>query len=213
VEVSTLFDPETLYLRFHMRLPNEARFTTDKDYEHIFTHDQGANTISFYLRGSYNIGSQIPPGTTGRVGDTRIVFALVKKDGVVKPIALGMHAQWKPEWGPAHPVTYGSVLGIARFENVALMDSATLGYTLDADKKGFTIAAAIPRKAIPALPPLTEIIQPITGDFSATIDGKVEFWWSNYDGSASTVTSDEPSEARLYQNAWGKLLFKPTTKP
>jgi len=213
VEVSTLFDPETLYLRFHMRLPDEMHYTVGEPYERIFTHDRQANTISFYIRGTYHIGSQIPAGTSGRVGDTRIVFALVKKDGVVKPIALGMHAQWKPEWGPAHPVTYGTEIGIARFENIALIDSATLGYTLDADKKGFVIAAAIPRKAIPAMSPLTEITQPITGNFAATIDGKIEFWWCNYDGSASNVTSDEPSEARLYQNAWGHMIFKQATKP
>ena len=213
VDVLTLYDPETMFFRFHMRLPEEARATTDDDYTHIFTHDHGANTISFYLRGTYHIGSQVPPGTSGRVGDTRIVFALVQQGGKISPIALGMHAQWKPSWGPAHPVTYGTEIGIARFENVALIDGATLGYTLDADKKGFVISAAIPRKAIPAMPPFTEITDPVTGNFSATINGKVVFWWCNYDGSASNVTSDEPSEARLYQNAWGKVLFKQAAKP
>jgi hypothetical protein len=213
VEVSSLFDPDTLYLRFHMRLPEEVRASPDDDLQHIFTHDRASNTISFYIRGGFPIGAQIPPGTSGRVGDTRVVFALVQKNGTVRPVALGMHAQWKPAWGPAHPVTYGTELGIVRFENVAVMESATLVHTLDPDNKGFTITAAIPRREIPSLPSLSEIVDPLPGNFSATINGKIAFWWCNYDGSASTVTSDEPSEARLYQNAWGKLLFKQATKP
>ena len=48
-----------------------------------------------------------------------------------------------------------------------------------------------------------------TVDFSATFGSKAEIWWANADGSASTVTSDEPSEAALYPGAWAQAQFVP----
>jgi hypothetical protein len=46
-------------------------------------------------------------------------------------------------------------------------------------------------------------------NFDANIGGSHKLWWSNADGSASRETKDEPTEARLYPNAWGQAAFTP----
>jgi len=44
-------------------------------------------------------------------------------------------------------------------------------------------------------------------NFDANLGGHDRFWWANSDGSASTETYDEPSEARLYPGSWAPARF------
>jgi hypothetical protein len=45
-------------------------------------------------------------------------------------------------------------------------------------------------------------------DFEATLGGHDKFWWANSDGSASSMTYDEPTEARFYPGAWAPAGFQ-----
>jgi len=45
-------------------------------------------------------------------------------------------------------------------------------------------------------------------NFDANLGGHDRFWWANSDGSASTETYDEPSEARLYPGSWAPARFE-----
>ena len=120
----------------------------------------------------------------------------------MQPVVLGMYTTWS---GPkATPVTYRTPAGgTAVFANVALVSGAQVGYAIDPDGRGFVLAAALPRSALPGAPQLngwrTE------GNFDANFGGHDRFWWSNADGSASRESQDEPTEARLYPSAWSPL--------
>ena len=92
------------------------------------------------------------------------------------------------------------------FDNVAVLNKISKGFALSEDRSVATIAAAIPRSAIPYLPPLTKGLR--TGaDLSCNIKGFQKGWWVNYNLDASRVTWDEPSEADLYPASWGNLTL------
>ena len=82
-----------------------------------------------------------------------------------------------------------------------------MGYALDADGKGFVLAAALPRSALPDAPKLDG--WHTNGNFDANFGGHDRFWWSNTDGSASRESQDEPTEARFYSGAWSPVQFVP----
>jgi len=121
-------------------------------------------------------------------------------------VAVGMYPRWTGVKG--QPQVYRTPVGEAQFQHVGAITGAKLGATVDADGKGFVIAAAIPRSAVPS------IQEPFSGqyrtlvNFSANLGGHNKFWWANTDGSANTETYDEPSEARLYPGSWATAQFK-----
>ncbi|HSI36942.1 MAG TPA: hypothetical protein VK986_25370, partial [Tepidisphaeraceae bacterium] len=87
------------------------------------------------------------------------------------------------------------------------VEGVSVGHAIDADGKGFVIAASIPRAALPALktpfgPDLRTMV-----NFDANLGGHDRFWWANRDGSANRETYDEPSEARLYPGSWAPAQF------
>jgi hypothetical protein len=207
VEVRCLYDRGHLYLRWHARTGHEVRIRPLGLPEHLFAHDRGADTLGFYLQGD----PQAPPGASspgGRPGDARFVFSLVKQDDATRPVVLGMYPTW--DGANATPHTYRTPAGgAATFAQVGLVPGVKAGYGLDADGKGFTLAVALPRTALPGAPHLegwrTE------GNFDANFGGHARFWWSNADGSASRETLDEPTEARFYPGAWSPMQFVPVT--
>ena len=207
VEARVLYDPDTLYLRYQVRLP--AAFTPQPlgDPTRLFTHERLSDYVSFYYQGNPAAAAS---RDDGRPDDLRIVFAIVKDGAAVKPVALGMYPRWT-QTGPANPVTYISPTGKTVFGHVGLIASAKLAYTIDSDGKGFAIAAAIPRAAIPSRGPFTGGTR-TTADFSATLGGKTTFWWANTGGVNIALTTDEPSEARLYPGAWAQAQFADITK-
>lgn len=85
------------------------------------------------------------------------------------------------------------------------------GGKLDPDGHDFIIAAAIPRAAIPLLPALGtgDFVHTIV-DFDAPLASKTKLWRSDADGSTGGITSDIPSEARLYPGAWATRKFTPS---
>jgi hypothetical protein len=105
-------------------------------------------------------------------------------------------------------MTYQTPAGSATFQHVGLLAGARLGYSIDADRKGFVIAAAVPRSAIPELP-LFKGEFTTRVNFDANFGGHNRFWWANADGSASRETYDEPSEAQLYPGSWSQAQFEP----
>lgn len=200
VEVRCLYQPDRLLLRWHARLGGPFMARALPPPERIFTHDQLADTLSFYLQ----TDPAARPGgdRAGRPGDVRLVFGIFKDSaGKLQPVAVGLHAEWRGP-GPASPQVYRTPVGEAKFAHVGPVSGARLAQRVDDDGQGFVLVAAIPRSALPRLD------KPLAGgyrtlvNFEATLGGHNKFWWANSDGSASRETYDEPSEARLYPGSW-----------
>ncbi len=204
VELRGLYDPDTLYVRWHARLAGKVDPKPLAASDRIFSHDRLADTLSLYIQGDPAAPSGGAAG--GRPGDVRFVFSLVKDAEAVKPVVVGMYPQWKQS-GQARPATYQTPVGKVEFAHVAPVADAKLGHLLDADGKGFVLVAAIPRSAIPGLPALGSSVRTMV-NFEATFAGHNKFWWSNADGSANRETYDEPTEARLYPGSWAPLQFQ-----
>lgn len=204
VEVRCLYQPDRLLLRWHARLPGKFEPKPMPPIPRVFTHDQLADTLSFYIQGDANAK---PGPAEGRPGDARFVFGIFNDGGKAKPVAVGLYPQW-PGKAKASPQTYRTPVGSASFAHVGAVDGAQLFHKIDDDGKGFVLVAGIPRAAIPQLQ------QPFTGgshtlvNFEATLGGHNKFWWANSDGSASRETYDEPTEARLYPGSWAPAEFE-----
>ena len=207
VQVRGMYDEKNIYLNWQVRLGERTVSPkSGKNPERIFTHDRGADTLSFYL--------QTDPAATrtknqaGRPGDVRFVFALTQEpDKEIVPMALGMYAS-APSIKEVRPLTYRSPVGTAEFAHVGIDSRIQMGYKIDADQKGFALAAAIPLETLPTGLSLRDGARTL-GNFDATFGGHNRFWWSNADGSASMDTYDEPSEARLYPGSWSMIQFMP----
>jgi hypothetical protein len=204
VEVRCLYQPEQLLLRWHARLPAKFEPKPLPPLARIFTHDQLADTLSFYIQGDV---AAKPGAAEGRAGDVRFVFGVFNDGGTAKPVAVGMYPQWSGKT-KASPQTYRTPVGEAKFAHVGAVGGAQLFHKADDDGKGFVFVAAIPRAAIPQLQ------QSFSGglrtlvNFEATFAGHNKFWWANSDGSASRETYDEPTEARLYPGSWAPAEFQ-----
>jgi len=204
VEVRCLYDPDHLYLRWHARLDDEFVPRELQPAERIFTHDREADVLSFYLQGDPAAKPNGP--AAGRPGDVRLIFSLMRDGGELRPVVLGLYPKWFGKKA-GNPQTYGSPTGEATFQHVGLVESARLGARVDDDKRGFVIAAAIPRTSLPSTLPAFDGRLRTTVNFSATYNGHTKFWWANADGSAGVLTHDEPSEARLYPGSWARAQF------
>jgi hypothetical protein len=201
IEARCYYDPDHLYIRWHARLGHAFQPRSLVPAEHLFAHDRQADTLGLYLQGDPNA----PPGGTkpqGRPGDVRFVFGIFQDGGALKPVVLGMYPTWTG--GGGSPITY-STAQVTHFENVALVPGVNAGFKIDEDNKGFVIAAAIPRAAIPGSPTLSN--WSTQGNFDANLGGGDRFWWSNADGSASREVFDEPTEARLFPGSWSPIQF------
>ncbi|QDU25095.1 hypothetical protein ETAA8_01560 [Anatilimnocola aggregata] len=203
VEVRCLYDPEHLYLRWHTRLAAKFEAKPLPPLERIFTHDQGADTLSFYVQSDVNAKPASKP--EGRPGDVRVVFGVFQKGDKVEPVAVGMYPHW--EKAGASPQVYRTPVGSASFAHVGPIEGAKLFQRLDEDGKGFVVVSALPRAAFP------QMKEPFAGglrtlaNFEATLGGHNKFWWADSDGSASRETYDEPTEARLYPGSWAPIEF------
>ena len=204
VEVRGLYDPEHLYLRWHVRLARAFTPQPMEPIERIFTHDRLADTLGFYIQGDPTAAAGGP--SEGRPGDARFVFGIFQDGDKVRPAALGMYPHWNGS-SPARPQTYATPTGNAVFANVAPVDGVEMAHFLDTDRKGFVLLAAIPRSAIPGIPTFTDKLRTMV-NFDATVGGHDKFWWANRDGSASRETYDEPTEARLYPGSWAPAQFQ-----
>jgi hypothetical protein len=204
VEVRCLYDTEHLYLRWHARLANTFEAKPLPPLPRIFTHDQLADTLSFYIQGDVNA----TPGKTtdGRPGDARFVFGIFKNGDKTEPVGIGMYPTWTGKT-PATPQIYRTGQ-LASFAHVGAIDGATYNYTIDKDSKGFVLLTSIPRAAIPALDKQFGSDLRTMINFSATYGGHTKFWWANSDLSASTTTYDEPTEAKLYPGSWAPVSFQ-----
>lgn len=203
VEVRCFYDPDHLYLRWHARLGSEFQPKALPPLERIFTHDQQADTLGFYIQGDVNAAPVKSNG--GRSGDARFVFGLFKKGETLQPVVVGLYPHWPKK--PAKAQVYRTPVGEVGFEHVGAVEGAELGSAVDADGKGFVISAKIPRSAIPAMTePFSEKVRTQV-NYDANFGGHNKFWWANRDGSASRETYDEPSEARLYPGSWAPAEF------
>lgn len=211
VEARMLYDPQHVYVRWHVRLGQPFAARPLAPLERIFTHDRLADTVSLYLQGDPNAVAATARESgkdgdkkDGRPGDTRIVFGLFDDGGTLKPVALGMYPKWP---GKGTPQRYATVAGgTAAFEHIAPVAGVRLGYRIDEDKAGFVIVAELPCTAFPGLAQLGSDVRTLI-DFEATFAGHAKVWWANRDGSASRETYDEPTEARLYPGAWAPVRF------
>ena len=204
VELRALYDPDHLYLRWHARMLTPVEPKPLADVTRVFSHDRGADTLSFMLQGDPNAKPGGPAG--GRPGDARFIFSLVKEGDAVQPIVVGFYPEWKGA-GPASPATYRTPVNTTQFAHVGPVAGAALHHVVDPDGRGFVLAAALPRTAVPGLPALSSTVRTMA-NFEATFGGHNKLWWSNADGSANRETYDEPTEARLYPGAWAPLGFQ-----
>jgi hypothetical protein len=205
VEVRASYDLTTIYLRWEVKTAQPMSAPPLPTPERIFTHERGANTLSFYLQGDEAAQGR---ASEGRPGDIRIVFGLYDDNGTPRPAALGMYTTWD---GPtaARPFQYVSPGHRTPFAHVAMLYNVKLGSTVSDDRKTWVLAAAIPRSALPGKVPALDGGWKTMANFEATIGGAHKLWWSNADGSASREVNDEPTEARLYPGSWGQALFAP----
>ena len=208
VEVRCMYDPGHLYLRWHARFAGKFAPQPLAPAEYIFTHGRAADTVSFYLQGDPNAKPGGP--AEGRPGDVRIVFGIFKDGDQLRPVALGLYPKW---FGPgaANPLNYGSAVTPAKFEHVGPIVGAKLGYALDDDGQGWTLAASLPQAAFPKLPEFSGNLRTLA-NFEATFGGHNKFWWANSDGSANKTTWDEPTEARLYPGSWRRRSGSASTR-
>ncbi len=204
VEVRALYDPDNLYLRWHLRLAAPFDPKPLEPVERIFSHGRLADTLSFYLQGDPNA----PPPTSpnGRPGDVRMVFGVFKDGEALRPVALGMYPVWQGSGKPT-PQGYSSPTGKVDFAHVGPVAGAKLSFVMDEDARGYVLVAALPRSAFPGLPPLSGEVRTLA-NFEATFAGHTKVWWANNDGSANRETYDEPSEARLYPGSWAPAQFQ-----
>lgn len=203
VHVRTLYDPETLYLRWHIRLPNRFEAKPVAALDRLFADDLGLDTLSLYLQDDPDAKPGV--GSKPRPGDMRVVFALIREGERLRPVAVAYYP-FASGGEIRHPASFATAVGRMDFADVRPLEGTRLGYAIDTDGKGFVIAAAIDRRDLPMLPPLSGALRTLI-DFAATFDGKAKVWWANADGSASTVTSDEPSEAGFFPGAWAQAQF------
>jgi len=204
VEVRGLYDPEHLYLRWHVRLASVFIPRALQPLERIFTHDRLADTVSVYIQGDQRAMPATSPN--GRPGDVRIICGLFSDGGRLTPVALGLYPTWHGP-GTARPLTYRTPVNMVEFAHVGPVAGAELHSILDSDGKGFVLAVGLPRSAIPGLPPLTGGVRTMV-NFDATFAGHNKCWWANVDGSASRETYDEPTEARLYPGSWAPAYWQ-----
>ncbi|MDB6173597.1 MAG: hypothetical protein JWL59_2908 [Chthoniobacteraceae bacterium] len=204
VEVRCLYDPDHLFLRWHVRLGSTFAPATLPPLERLFTHDQGSDTVGFYIQG--DVGAAPHGPATGRPGDARFVFGLFKNGDAIQPAAAALYPFW--EGKDARPQTYRTPVGEASFAHVDAITGLKSGYALDADGQGFVLTVALPRTAIPSLKTAFGSDLRTLANFDANLGGHDKFWWANTDGSANRETYDEPSEARLYTGSWAPLLFQ-----
>lgn len=204
VEVRCLYDPEHLYLRWHARMPGKFEPKPLPPLERVFTHDQAADTLSFYVQGDVNAKPGKAP--EGRPGDVRFVFGIFKNGERVEPVVVGMYPHWSGSSKPS-PQVYRTPVGSASFAHVGAVAEARLFHKVDEDGRGFVLTAAIPRAAIPHFQQQFTGGLRTLGNFEATFGGHSKFWWADRDGSASRETYDEPSEARLYPGSWAPVEF------
>ena len=125
--------------------------------------------------------------------------------GGVRPVLVGFYPEWKG--GGARPQTYRTVAGgKASYAHVAEVPGAKVIGEVDADGCGFTLAARIPRAAVPVKSPFAGGLRTRV-NFDANLGGHHRFWWSNTDGSASRETYDEPTESRFFPGSWSLCRF------
>jgi hypothetical protein len=204
VEVRCLYDPDHLYLRWHARLGKKFDPKPLAALARIFTHERRADTLSFYIQGDPHAAP--PQSADGRPGDARFIFDVVRDGEELKPTVLGLYPSWPG--GGGNPQTYETQAGgRVTYAQAGPVPGIGLHAVPDADGKGFVLTAAIPRRAIPGLPPLGTGVGTLV-DFEATFGGHDKFWWADSDGSASRATYDEPTEARFYPGAWASAGFE-----
>jgi len=209
VYVRGMYDEKNIYLHWQVRLGDrKISPQSGKNPERIFTHDREADTLSFYLQTDPEAAKS--NNHAGRPGDVRFVFTLTQEPGQeIIPMVLGMYSS-APPLENLHPLTYRSPVGTATFAHVGTDLRISMGHQIDADQKGFVLAAAIPLEILPKELSLKDGARTL-GNFDATFGGHNRFWWSNADGSASKETYDEPSEARIYPGSWAMFQFIPLT--
>lgn len=193
VEVRALYDPDHIFLRWHVRTGSPIRPPALVDPSRLFSHDLGADTLGFYCgEGDFA---------------TRLTFGLFRDaTGAVGPVGMAFHPVWKG--ASARPAGYKTPVGEVRFAHVAPIAGADYGWRIDDDGQGFVLAVAIPRATFPGWrkAPFSGALR-TRGNFEANLGGHHRIWWANTDGTASCETHDEPSEARLHPSSWAPIRF------
>merc|ERR1712146_316910 len=119
----------------------------------MFVHGRESTTCSLYIQGNASAGYNDKSPAFGRPGDSRFVFGLFKAESKPAQLAiLGMYPYWDPKFGPATPTTYAVAWHNVTLANVDTLNEVRRGFSLADDKAFMTMAAAIPRSAVPWLP-------------------------------------------------------------
>ena len=204
VEVRCLYTPDALRFRWHVRKQGPVEPKKLLSLERMFAHDQGVDTVSVYFQGDPDETATGP--AEGRPADVRFTFGVVV-GALGKTVAkgIGFYPVWKRSG--ARPQTFQTKAGgAATYAHVGAVEGVRSALRLDADGKGFEIAAEIPRAVLPVKDAFSSKFRTRV-NFDANLGGHHRFWWSNADGSANRETYDEPTESRFFPGAWGMCGF------
>ena len=216
IEARLLYDADTIYIHWTINQTQTGWPYPLPDLEpivHMFAHGRGSTTCSFYIQGNVSAGYTRNAKSTGRPGDSRFVFGLFKQPAAdpapsAQPAQMGLLAMypfWDPKFGPGSETTYAVGWHNVTLANVAAMPTVKHGFTISPDGYTVTMAAALPRSAVPWLPVFAKGLK-TSGDFSCNIQGFQKDWWTNFDLKASQIAYDEPSEAsQLCPASWGNF--------
>lgn len=222
IDARLLYDADTIYIHWTINQTQTGWPYPLPDLEpitHMFAHGRGSTTCSFYIQGNVSAGYSRNAKSTGRPGDSRFVFGLFKQSAGKAALSanstaasaqmglLAMYPFWDPKFGPGSKTTYAVGWHNVTLANVAAMPKVKRGFAISPDGSTVTMAAALPRSAVPWLPAFDKGLK-TSGDFSCNIQGFQKDWWTNFDLKASQIAYDEPSEAsELCPASWGNFTL------
>jgi hypothetical protein len=138
-------------------------------------------------------------GADSRPGDVRVVLALVKEGGELRPAAFALYPKWLGA-GPGTPTVYTSAVAPVRFEHAAELKDVPLGFVRGRGRRAADDARVKPT------PGLT-----LRGDLGVThadlsgVRTRLRSYWAN---QQTGLVDDVVFELQLTPRNWGEIRFQ-----
>ena len=134
-------------------------------------------------------------------GDLRILFAAYQG----KPAAVLMKPV-DPQAPAELRVQHQSPVCSHSFDRLQLLDSAVVAVKVDGQR--YRLTATVPLAAIGLAPKPGLVLRGDAGIISSDAAGLTNVARTDWSNKATNLVNDLPSEAWLYPNTWGELLFE-----
>ena len=134
-----------------------------------------------------------------------MVFPLYRSNPV-KFVSAVLMKPMDPQAPAALRLQYQSPVGSRNFDRLQLLDSATVAIKVDGPR--YRLTATVPLAAIGLTPKPGLVLRGDAGIISSDAAGLTNVartYWSN---KATNLVNDLPSEAWLYPETWGELVFE-----